>query len=166
MERSLEEKLKEAWSKAYGSHTAPCIAFIGFWFRLTECPLLFIALSGHIKCWFYCLRKRNHDWLEHSLEWVTELSQVYRDPGVHSKSPQPCSALHFMKLSWAVTVPVLVHKQGPAAQSELLITLCSCWGTMGRRQHNTFLKAISAGDRQCLFFWWPLQLLMHFTANM
>lgn len=64
-------------------------------------------------------------WLEPSVAWLRGSKQILR---------ALCSAPLY-EAPWAIAVPVLVLKQGPAAWAELLLSVCSHWGMMWMRQH-------------------------------
>lgn len=148
MEKSLEEKLKAAWLKVCVNHRAPSIAFTGFWFRFTECPLHFITLSGHIKCYFCCLKKEIMN--DFSIHWSESLTWAKCSVAQGFKGNPHSPVLHstlWRPLSNCCASPV--HKQRLQHRQNCCL-LCVHTGVW-RGWDNTFLKIISVGGTQSLF---------------
>lgn len=87
--------LKKNWSRegmieSVWSHRAPSIAFTGFWFRLTECPLHFyypfwthkmlLLLFKKKKSWMILAFTGVSHWLEPSVAWLRSSKQVPTAP--------------------------------------------------------------------------------------
>lgn len=92
-------------------------------------------------------------WLEPSVPWLRGSKQT----------PTALCSTPLYEAPWAIAVPVLDHKQRPAAWAELLLAVCSHWRMMWMRQHFPENRFCWWHTKPLL--WWLLQSWVHLRAN-
>lgn len=145
------------------SHRTPSIAFTGFWFRLTRVSITFyypfwvhkmlLLLFKKKKSWMTLAFTGVSHWLEPTVAWLRGSKRI----------PTALCSTPLYGAPWAIAVPVLVHKQRPAAQAELPLAVCSHWGMMWMTQH--FPENHFCWWHTKPFLWSLLQSWLHLTAS-